>query len=225
LLSYLPARFNMAALAMLLPPLLIAGTAESWFRYHELKNPIRHQWTFAVPQDTSLEFRETPVAESIRTGLHFSYGSRFVYRAPASDVRGEIYFYGYGNENKIASVSSYAHTPTICMEFVGAQLVEAYEPLSVPINDFTVRFEHYLFTWPQTGVYTHVFWVLWENRDMSIDPEDLHSLNYHIQLLQLLRGRRDFSRQALLVSVLGMRSEGQARTFALEQLSEWIQPR
>lgn len=211
-----------AAAALLSMPLIIIGTVEGWFLYSESKSPPRNHWRFEMVPESVTEHREVAIHEDITSTLNYSYAQRILFHF-RDEIGGEIYYYGYDNENKIASVSSYAHSPTICMETIGAQLKEKYSALVVPAGSFQIPFEHYLFIWPQDQRELHVFWVLWENRDMNIEPQKLYSLDYHTQFVQLLRGRRDFSRQALLMSISGTSDAAEARSMAETLLKDWIQ--
>ena len=108
------------------------------------------------------------------------------------------------------------------MEAVGARIVEEYAPLMIEAGDLRIPIRHYLFELPKTQIRMHVFWIVWENRNMDIAPEELQSLNYKTQWIQLLKGRRDFSRQVLLVSMAGMDDAWEARRVLKELLSDWL---
>jgi len=124
----------------------------------------------------------------------------------------------------LSSVSSYGHAPTICMEASGAVLLEALPLETIKVGKIEIPVRHYLFEIPRTETRINVFWIVWENRNMDIEPEQLAELNYKTQLIQLMRGRRDFSRKVLLLSLSGIEEPSSARKQAMELFKDWIVP-
>jgi hypothetical protein len=101
---------------------------------------------------------------------------------------------------------------------------EQYADVSIPIEGGPVlNLKHYLFILRDTGTRLHIFWTVWEHRNMSIDPDLLQSLDYRTQWIQLVKGRRDFSRKVLLVSFAGMEDDDEARQLIRDLLKERLQ--
>lgn len=203
-------------------PLVVFGSVESWFLYHESQRPAGREWRLILPDpsDTSVQIKE--IHPQIEAALGYDYGHRFF-----KNIRGrlwcEVYYYGYTPENKLSSVSSYGHAPTICMEATGASMERQFEDLILPIEGGpSLSMRHYLFRLRDDASRLHVFWTVWERRNMDIENERLQSLDYRTQLVQLMKGRRDFSRKVLLLSLPGMANEEQARDTIRDLLKDWL---
>jgi exosortase len=203
-------------------PVLLLIAVEGWFQYHEAIAPERREWTLNAPTD-SPDYHALEINSQIESLLGYTYGERFIYSmGPQTGL--EVYYYGYGEEDKLASVSSYGHSPAICMEAVGATMLDQFSDLTISVNEMEIPIQHFLFEGAEGKFRLHVFWVIWEHRNMDISPEDLAELNYRTQWVQLLKGRRDFSRQVLLASVIGTRDARSARELVSRLLGDWIQP-
>lgn len=212
-------------LAVLYPilPIALFLSVESWFLYHESTAGQRKGWAFQLPDDSNPRFQYRDVHSSISEALGYSYGYNLLHAMPAGNGM-EIYYYGYEEDNKLASVSSYGHSPAICMEAVGAVMLRQFDDLLIRRGNLTIPVSHYLFKLPDNGQRLHVFWIVYEYRNMDIAPEDLAELNYKTQWIQLLRGRRDFSRKVLLTSLHGIDDTEQARRVMRRFLTERIEP-
>lgn len=216
-------RSRARSLGFVVFPLVAFCVVEGWFRVHEWSAPARRSWALTLPDPEDPAFRYADIHDSVATTLGYSYGHRFLH---ALEPRGgvEVYYYGYEPDNRLASVSSYGHSPAICMEAVGAIMLEAFPDLIVEAGELRIPVKHYLFELPRTRTPLHVFWVVWENRNMDIAPEDLAELNYRTQLIQLMKGRRDFSRKVVLASLRGIEHAEEARAQVERLFSEWVRP-
>lgn len=204
-------------------PVLLFAIVESWFVYHESTQTERKGWAFQLPEKSDPQFQYQDVHTSIQSALGYSYGYNLLHAlSPGKGM--EIYYYGYEEDNKLASVSSYGHSPAICMEAVGANMIHQFDDLLVRRGNLTIPVQHYLFQLPDNGEELHVFWIVYEYRNMDIPSEQLAELNYQTQWVQLLRGRRDFSRKVLLASLHGVREPDQARRTMRRFLTERIEP-
>lgn len=204
-------------------PLLAYSLVEGWFLWHEKEDGGNPDWSLQAPDPSDPAIRYLEIHPQISGVLGYSYGQRFLYR-PSSRLGYEVYYYGYEADNKLASVSSYGHSPTICMEAVGASMIEEYPTLFVDIGPVSLPLRHFLFQLDKGKGRLHVFWVVWEKRNQGIPPEQLASLDYMTQVQQLLRGRRDFSRKVLLLSASGVREETDVRQNIQDLLAEWVVP-
>ncbi len=212
-----------AAIGYLLLPLMVFSIVEGWFRFHELRAPEQTRWEIQLPDPSDPDYAYGEISQRVNGILGYSYGHRFTHFL-FNQTYIDLYYYGYTDENKLSSVSSYGHSPTICMQGNGAVLVEEIEPMFIEVADLRIPFRHYLFEQPQTGLKLHVFWCVWENRNMNISHEDLQSLNYRTQWVQLRKGRRDFSRQVVLASLVGVDASAQARREFRRLMGDWIRP-
>ncbi|MEX0326688.1 MAG: exosortase/archaeosortase family protein [Puniceicoccaceae bacterium] len=206
----------------LLIPAAVLLIVEGWFRVHELGTETRPFWELSLPEEGDHGFNYLEIGSRIEAALGYSFGHRFTYSLPQRGRLVDVYYYGYTEEDKLSSVSSYGHAPTICMESTGATLVEEYAPMLVEAGDMRIPFKHYLFAMPDTGMPVQIFWTVWEARNMDIDPEQLQTLDYQTQWIQLVKGRRDFRRQVLLLSILGLGEEQTAREEFEKLMKEWI---
>jgi len=215
------------AASWVLPLVALVGAAlvEGWFRYHERHDPGRVQWSLVLPEaagEDEVQILEIP--PTVENLLSYDYATRAWFRLP-NLKSADVYFYGYTGENRVASVSSYGHSPRICMEAAGARLRSEQAPLQIASGPLELPMRHFIFDVPvQGGDFrtSHVFWCVWENNNMGIDPDELASLTFANQLKQALRGRRDFSRQVILVAINGAVSVDAARATLRELLSGLI---
>ena len=215
----LPARASLFAIL----PLFLFFSVEAWFQYHEAQTTERKDWTMDLPAERERHVQYTEIHPQISEVLGYDFGHRFYYRLGMRSGC-EVYFYGYGEDNKLASVSSYGHSPAICMESIGATMLRQYEDLLVRSGPIELPLQHFLFELSDGEKQLHVFWVVWENRNMNIDPEQLASLDYRTQWIQLWKGRRDFSRKVLLISLNGIGNPEEARTRMRGLVSDWVVP-
>ena len=210
------------AAGFLLIPATVLLVVEGWFRVHEMGTGSRPFWELSLPDRDDEAFTYLEIGSRIESALGYSFGYRFTHGLPRGGRLVDVYYYGYTEEDKLSSVSSYGHAPTICMEATGARLVEEYKPVNVDAGSMRIPFKHYLFEMPDTGMPIQIFWTVWEARNMDIDPEQLQTLDYKTQWVQLVKGRRDFRRQVLLLSILGMNDEKTAREEFLRLMQDWI---
>lgn len=207
-----------------IPPLMVFILIEGWFQFRERSMPLQHAWTLQIPAEQAEWIRPAPIHPQIEDALGFSFGKRFFATMEAPHIA-EVYFYGYDRGNKLGSVSSYGHSPAICMEAVGARIIEELDALWIQVDEsLAIPMQHFLFELPRGQQHLNVFWVIWENRVSNINPEDLASLDYRLQFRQLWLGRRDYSRTVLLMSVQNAQTPIEARTTAERLLSDWIVP-
>lgn len=221
---------------LLVLPLLPYGLVEGWFRIHEHLKPPTSLYSFEPGSISSLNVEPLTIHPRIASVLGYSYGSRLKIDQ-YQRTTGELYFYGYTPDNKIGSVSSYGHSPLICMEAIGANLVARFADLDVTpasqpehlktsntASDATpLHFSHALFA-DSADRKIHVFWQTIEADNKGISPDHLASLNYVTQIELLKRGRRNFSRQVFLLSLHGALPATQARQLARQIVQESLRP-
>lgn len=223
--AFLPkASFLIPKLFWALPalPIALASATEGWFSYKEMTAEAPPSWSIERPPEGE-RVRHFEIEKIIADTLGYSYGFRFIQAGSRNNLL-DVYFYGYEPDNKIGSASSYRHKPTICMEATGAKLLEHLPILEIEIEGYTIPFEHYIFETAGSTDRLHVFWVVWENRNMGIDFDVLNDLNYQMQIEQLIRGRRDFSRHVLLSNVQGNVSSDYARREFESAFRDWFIP-
>jgi len=204
-------------------PLIVFLSAEAWFRYHEKRVPANTNWTLELPEPSE-SIRYLDIHSSIADTLGYGYGHRFV--GDLGGGRGfEVYFYGYGHEDHLASISSYHHSPSVCMKAIGAQELKRFPDLMIRTETVNLPMQHYLFELPESGRKLHVFWIFYEHRNMGVDPERTVGAHYDVLLKQLMLGRRDYRRQIFLASLYGYEDGSQARDVLEDLLNDWIRLR
>ena len=211
-----------AAITYAILPVLMYAVVEGWFRFKEMNAPEATEWSFNTPPEAEGVIEYQPISKMVEEALGYDYSTHFYFHS-GNDI-GSVYYYGYTEDNKLSSVSSYGHKPTICMEAIGATMVEQFPNLRVEMDGLVLPMHHYLFQLHNGVDHVHVFWIVWEKRNMGIDPDRLEDLDYTAQLRQLRQGRRDFSRKVLLISLASNSSEERAKTRVLPLLKEWINP-
>lgn len=217
-------RIRLPRSAALFPvfPLLLYGVVEGWFRYHEARSDLGRSWELVLPANPDPSMEMIRIHPQVEETLGYDYSTSFL-KTISRRVWCQVYYYGYTPENKLSSVSSYGHAPTICMRATGAVIEKQFEDLMIPVRGGpTLQLKHYLFRLGDTGSTLHIFWTVWERRNMDIEPEDLQTLDYRTQWIQLLKGRRDFSRKVLLVSMAGIEGSEEAGRELRGLLSDWL---
>ncbi len=217
-----PPAFNPPKWAFVGLPLcvLLCGLiVEGWFRYKEMKVEVPPQWTIQWPQESEDGFEMHPIPEIIESALGYDYGFHGVFRM-GNFQTASMYYYGYTGGDPIATVSSYGHSPLICMGAVGAELIRTESPLVIEKGEIEMSLQHFLFNVKQNdrNYVQNIFYVVWEDRNMGIDPERLQFLDYGLQFELVAAGRRDYSRKVLLISVPGANTAETARRTVRELL-------
>ncbi len=199
---------------------------EGWFRFQALSPDGRQElnWSLQPSETGFMNYQVLDIPDRVVDTLAFDYGTRVKAVLP-NLVRLEAYYYGYTGEDRMSSVSSYGHSPLICMSAIGAEL-ESVQP-SIPFqqDDFSLPFQHYVFTYPQrpdrSGL--HVFWTVAERNNRGFTPEELQSLDYGTQFRQAFVGRRDYSRKVILLAFSGTSNTDRIREAFHSTLNDWIQ--
>ncbi len=198
--------------------------SEGWFRINEMGADTRPGWT--------LQWERAPVpahpqefSQSVLDILNFDFGEQ-MYLQLDNRREADVFFYGYTGEDRVKSVSTFGHSPIICMAAAGIPIAAERAPLNVRKGDLSLNLNHYVFA--PSHLYEkgdlHAFWLVWESRFSGVPAEDLLSLNYGVQLRLLLEGRRDFGRQVLLIAIKGTRTAEEARDEARRLVTSILQP-
>lgn len=212
-------------------PAFLAATAiaiplgvEGWFRWRESQAMPKPSWTVQLDHG-SPRVSELEMPDAVRSVLNFNYGMRARYEVGLGQDL-ELYFYGYTGEDKMQSVASYGHRPDICMTASGARAVGEEDYLEVEVvPGLVLKLKHFRFESDRSAaeaVPIQVFWLVWEKRNMDVDPELLDSLHYPTQLRMLWAGRRDYERQVLLLAFRDMDSGLRARRLVRQFLQEHV---
>lgn len=198
---------------------------EGWFTYKESQITESIEWDVEWPPEKEGEIEFLEIDQMVTGILGYDYGKRARIRLN-NNIKAEMYYYGYTGDNKMTSVSSYGHSPTICMEATGAQLISEVDTLNVEIGELTLPLRHFRFqSTESTGSQKiNVFWCVWEKQNMGVHHEELASLSRMKQLQLLSIGRRDYSRQVVLVSVVGEHNMGTVRILVSRLMNELIRP-
>lgn len=206
------------------------GAKEAWFRYHEWRYE-RPSWTIEWPDADMITMRVAEIPERVYETLNFDYGERVQFMFPSGEGF-DVYYYGYTGERRTVSVSTYGHHPTVCMDVIGAVLVEELEPLHIRKGDVSFPLYHYVFDIPTDHrlgtIRVNVFWTVAERRISGVGVRELE--HYHqafsrdLQLRLMREGRRDFARQVILLSMTGAAHPQAARELVEAFMDEVIVP-
>jgi exosortase len=194
--------------------------SEGWFLAHEWRSssrvPWRLDWNAAPASPQPRQF-----LPSVTDILNFDFGEQMHFSL-SERREATVFLYGYTGEDRVKSVSTFGHSPIICMAASGIPVKERRAPLRLRADEYTFELQHFIFA--PSHVYAagdlHAFWMVWESRLSQIPPEEHVALNLRTQLKLLAEGRRDFARQVLLVAVQGARNADEAR----EELRRLILP-
>ena len=218
------ARFRAPGLVFALPalPVFLFASVEGWFRYNEMRFTSSDAWDLVIPSVSTSTIKVSDFEDYSKTLLGFDYGKHFVKSLPG---RGSciVYYYGYSKSNMIASVSSYYHSPTVCMKSGGAFLDEQFPDLAFQIEGGPVLdLKHYTFKGGRLQGKMHIFWTNWERRHTDLSPSDGWSFTYKSYWNRLLKGRRDSRRQVLLLGLTEIKDPEEARSVVRDLLSDWL---
>lgn len=198
--------------------------SEGWFRVHEFNPDERVHWTLDWSRSV-VPAQPQQFDSSVTKILNFDYGEEMLFHLNERR-EAEVFLYGYTGDDRVKSVSTFGHSPVVCMAASGIPVKERRAPLRIETPEFSFDLSHYVFG--PSHLYEagdlHAFWLVWESRLSSIPPDELVSLNYKAQLQLLAEGRRDFGRQVLLVAVRGARSSEEARSDVRRLLRSMIVP-
>lgn len=213
--------------------LFLGASVEGWFRYHEIAAPEMPFWDFRFASDSGRDFRELEINRIVLEQLGADYATRGGFHFRTGEYA-EVYVYGYDGEDQARAISSYVHSPTICMGAIGANLVEELQPVSVSQDGTELRLRHMIFGMggqvegitfgASQANLLHVFWNVTERQNMGVDPDRLihNRIDYDVIFEQSLKGRRSYERKVLLVSVAGASDADSARDLVRDLLKDHL---
>jgi exosortase len=183
---------------------LVEAGISAYYRTMEAHVTPLQPLTLNWDQATDLSFEILEVPESVASVLEFDFGERISLQWDDGMIAFAT-FYGYTGEDQMASVSSFGHSPEVCLTAVGGKPVRTKDPLQARIQGEDVVLENYEFAFSGDGhsQVIKVFWLVWEPRNMGVMAEDLQSLSWKNQWMLVKSGRRDFSRQVILIRFPG----------------------
>jgi len=199
---------------------------ESWFWARNAKEEASlAQWTLQPAPGFFSDVSEIEIPDRIADTLLFDFGHRHTAISP-DYFPVEAYYYGYTGEDRINSVSTYGHSPLICMSAAGAKLERVEDNLKFSHGSINLSLQHFVFQLPAHRKFStlHVFWTVDERNNRGISSASLSSLDYTTQLKQAFLGRRDYARKILLFSVAGSKNSDKMRETAHKLLQEWVDP-
>jgi len=179
--------------------LLSEAAVRGYFRYQEMRIPKLPPLVIEWPDKSIVETSFSEIPEDIQEILMCDFGKE-VDITWDNGVQAQMTYYGYTGENRIASVSSFGHSPTICLTSIGARLDEEKEPLMVELKGLPWKLNHYEFSFPQRGnMPIQVFYLVWEAQQMGVTAQELESMTWRNQWRLVASGRRQFERQVILI--------------------------
>jgi exosortase len=180
---------------------LVELGVEGYYRYQESRNPLlagmELDWERA--RGVSPDYFDVP--ENIASVLQFDFGQR-IQLDWGEGISATATHYGYTGEDRMASVSSFGHSPEICVTAIGGKLVGSKDPVIVDINGISWPLKHYEFLFESPAgdsLAMQVFWLVWEPQQMGIRAEELESMTWRNQWKLVTHGRRNFARQVFLI--------------------------
>jgi len=177
---------------------------QTYFAVKEASSPAMPSLEVKWPAGGNPRFALESVPRRIGEILQYDFGTQAIARWN-NGLEASLYYYGYTGEDRMASVSSYGHSPTVCLTAVGGRLVARKEPLRISLDRFDREMHHYRFAFGQgaSSQPVDVFWLVWEPRQMGIGAEELGNLTWKTQWKLVKNGRRNFARQVLLIYFVG----------------------
>lgn len=203
--------------------LSVFAAKEAWFRLHEERARPDVVWTVEWPDQRRLPYRFADIPRQVSETLTYDFGDRIQGVLPGGQYI-DLYFYGYTGENRMNAVTSYGHQPTVCMTAIGARLLDRFEPMVYERDGIALLVQHYTFLTPTATepVEMHVFYTIWERRNMGLDPRRMETIGWRNQFELMRRGRRDYARQILLVGMVNAPSPEAARRSVESLLGEIV---
>lgn len=197
------ARLTLALAGMVAGAFLLAeASVEGYYRWQESRTQALPELALQWDEARSLSVQSAPIPEAVQDVLKYDYGTQ-VHLSWDDGLTASALHYGYTGDNKIDSVSSFGHSPEICVTAMGGRLVSRKEPLELLLNGIPWQMEHLEFAFgsPDQAIPAtmQVFWLVWEPHNMGVAAAELKSLSWRNQLKLVRHGRRDFRRQVFLI--------------------------
>lgn len=206
--------------------LLTPVAVHQWFARADSERQ-RSNWDFVPGGKAATQFEAIAIPERVEGLLGYDFGHRWLASIGLRKVV-QVYYYGYTGEDRMASVSSYGHSPLICIDAMGSTVTAQYNPLPIVMGDgLVLRLEHlrYAQRGAERGSAPEVFdlfWCVWEWNNQGVDSEQLQQLDYRTQLELLKVGRRDYARQVLLMTLSNMVSPSHARAYVRDLVQDSV---
>lgn len=198
-------------------------TVKGYFAYREQHAPALPPLTLSWPEDPFLEYSFSDLPEETIEILKCEFSGQ-VEVAWRTGLRATLIHYGYSGDDRMASVSSFGHSPKVCMTSIGARLVAEKPPLQVRLlgHDWPVQHYEFAFSGDLGEQRVQVFWLVWEAQQMGITAEELGALTWRNQWRLVQNGRRNFGRQVILLSFPGNYPDGVLRQKVQELLDKSV---
>lgn len=184
--------------------LVLELAVKSYYWYQEARKPPLPALEVKWPEGPGLTVELSEIPENITEILACDFGTRadLVW---ANGLEAAITHYGYTGEDRMASVTSFGHSPEICMTAAGARLVRQYEDLEVEVAGRAWPMKNYDFVFERgaQAQNVRVFWLVWEPQKMGIAGEIAGNVTWSNQWALVKSGRRNFARQVILIYFAG----------------------
>lgn len=180
------------------------GVVRTYYTLREASTPPLPVLAFEWPSNSAIDSEVREIPKGIQKALQFEFGEE-VTLSWDDGLTGHLTHYGYTGEDRMASVSSFGHSPKVCMTAIGARLKEEKSPITVTLLDIPWQLKHYEFVFDHKSEerLAQVFWLVWENQQMGVEAEELGSLSWRNQWSLVKNGRRNFGRQVVIVYFIG----------------------
>jgi exosortase len=162
-----------------------------------------------------------PVPPVVANALQYDFGEQLELHW-ADGLTALVTYYGYTGENRMATITSFAHSPEICLTGLGGELSGEKPPLAIELNGRPAKVEHYDFVFPRrSGQQSlQVFWLVWQPRDIGVEAGELASLNWPAQWAMVMSGRRVAQREVIFIRFNGEHPDEVVRARVRELFSQ-----
>jgi exosortase/archaeosortase family protein len=180
-------------------------SSEVWYRLHETRLIPAARWSVDWPT-RSFHFKSSGVPQKALSILRCSDSEA----AAWEDVAGNQWsgFLLRWKPGKNSAQLAKGHRPEICFPASGAQLLNDYGQVTVPVQDFKLPFRHQAFDMGNRTV--HVFYCLWPDRVAPNEKPLLEDGSHWSRLQAVLSGKRHLGQQVLELVVAGPESQAEA---------------
>lgn len=200
--------------------ILAEATTEAWYRAHETSASRAQAWTVRWPAQHA-EFREHPIAQTVRRALAFDEGRQATW-SESDGSQWQMYAFRW-YPGRISTVAARQHRPEVCLPAAGRTLVEEHAPVVIPAGATAVPFRAYEFR--SQGQPLFVFFCLWEMGHRDASASGLGQGYTRRNLLERVRiGQRNLGQQSVEVIVSGPASADEAAAAFQRLAPELLQP-
>ena len=187
----------------ILPFAIPEGVVESYYQIkeHGLESlPVLDaRW----PDNDLVTYQMSEIPEDAAEVRNYDHGEQ-VNLFWNNGLRATAIFYGYIDGGRMDAIYGYFHRPEVCLPGTGAELTARMPDINVHVLGRTWPVQHLEFTYPQSesrgrATRLQVFWLIWDHQTYASAGKPVTIGNLQGRIQPMLEGRREFSRQILLL--------------------------